>query len=80
MPVIKKWENSLVLQIPDHIAARLGVTENSEVEFSMSDGKLVVRPVSSKLRYSLSRLLDEVTEENLHKEIPTGSPQGDETT
>lgn len=67
-----------MVQIPDHIAVRMGVRENSEVEFSMSDGKLVVEPVASKPQYSLSRLLDEVTEENLHKEIPTGSPQGDE--
>ncbi len=78
MPVIRRWGNSLALRIPGHIAAQLKVTENSTVECSISDGKLVVKPVASKPRYSLSQLLGEITEENLHNEILTGQPQGDE--
>ncbi len=78
MPVIKRWGNSLALRIPGHIAAQLKVTENSAVECSVSDGNLVVKPIDSKPRYSLCRLLGEITEENLHKEIATGRPQGDE--
>ncbi|MGC9966224.1 MAG: AbrB/MazE/SpoVT family DNA-binding domain-containing protein [Syntrophobacteraceae bacterium] len=78
MPVIRKWGNSLALRIPTHFATRLKVQENSAVELSISEGGLFVKPTHSKPKYSLCEMLEGITEENLHKEIETGEPQGAE--
>ncbi len=78
MPVIKKWGNSLALRIPAHFATQLELRENTPVELSLSEGGLYIRPTHSKSKYSLCRMLEAITEENIHKEIDTGEPQGAE--
>jgi len=78
MPVIKKWGNSLGLRIPAHFADQLDFRENTVVEFSITEGALVVKPTNLKRKYSLCEMLEGITEENLHKEINTGKPQGAE--
>jgi antitoxin MazE len=74
---VKKWGNSLALRIPKPLAAEVGFEDNSPVELSLIDGKLVVAPVT-KPQYSLERLLAQVTEENVHGEVDTGAAMGSE--
>jgi antitoxin MazE len=74
---VKKWGNSLALRIPKPLAAEVGIEDNSPVELSLLDGKLIVAPVTES-QYSLEGLLAQVTEENVHGEVDTGAPMGGE--
>jgi antitoxin MazE len=74
---IQKWGNSLALRIPKSFAEEAEVEVGSRVDLSVTDGKLVIRPVRSQ-RFELHSLLVGVKEENLHAEISTGEPTGRE--
>ena len=74
---VQKWGNSLALRIPKALADEVGLQENSAVELSLRKGELVIAPLS-KPELDLERLLAEVTEENLHREVDTGPAMGDE--
>lgn len=72
---VKKWGNSLALRIPALLAAEVGLIDNSPVELSLADGKLVVSPLH-RVEYDLQDLLSQVSEENLHGEVDTGPAAG----
>jgi len=74
---VQKWGNSLALRIPKSFAAEVGLNPNSSVEMSLRDGELIVVP-AEKPRFTLKQLLAQVTEENLHDEVDTGSAVGGE--
>lgn len=74
---IQKWGNSLALRIPKTFAAEVHLKENSPVEVSVTEGKLVVIPVS-KSKLTLEKLLAGVTSENIHAEVETGPAVGNE--
>jgi antitoxin MazE len=74
---VQKWGNSLALRIPQSVAREIGLSEDSAVEVSLVDGKLVIVPVV-KRKITLERLLAQVTDENIHAEIDTGSAVGRE--
>ncbi len=74
---VQKWGNSLALRIPKSFAAEMRLDSNSPVEMSLRDGKLILFP-SEKQKFTLRQLLGQVTEENLHHEVDTGSPVGGE--
>ena len=74
---IQKWGNSLALRIPKPFASEAHLEEDAQVEVSLIDGKLVVSPVS-KSALTLEHLLAGVTEQNLHREVDTGHPTGNE--
>ena len=74
---IQKWGNSLALRIPKPFAIEVGLDQNSIVEVSVSDGKLLLEPVTAP-EYTLDQLLEQVTENNLHSEVDTGPTVGNE--
>ena len=74
---VRKWGNSLGLRIPKAFAEEASVAEGTTVDVSVSEGRIVVRPVRGP-RYELSKLLAGVSEENLHPEVETGLPVGRE--
>ena len=74
---MKKWGNSLALRIPKPLAAEVGLEDESVVELSLRDGKLVIVPVV-KPRLTLEQLLAQVTNDNLHCKVETGPAMGDE--
>ncbi len=74
---IQKWGNSLGLRIPRSFAQEVGVGAGSEVDLSVQDGDLVVRPARRRT-YRLKDLLRRVTAKNLHEEVDTGEPVGRE--
>ena len=71
---VQKWGNSLALRIPKSFADEVGLEKDSSVDISLTNGKLIVVPSRSKP--ALDELLSNVTKENLHGEIDTGSAVG----
>ncbi len=74
---IQRWGNSLALRIPRAYAAETRISEGSEVELSLKEGTLVVRPILRK-RHSLPDLLKQITPANRHDSVETGQAVGQE--
>jgi len=74
---IQKWGNSLGLRIPKSFAAETGIEAGSDVELSVKNGQLTVRPIL-RPRYDLDKLLQKVTSKNVHREIDSGDAVGRE--
>jgi antitoxin MazE len=71
---IAKWGTSLAIRIPKPIAEQWGVHEGSVIEMVSRGDRLVMR----KETYNLADMLAEITDDNLHPEVDTGPPQGNE--
>ncbi len=71
---VSRWGTSLAVRIPKSIAQQLGVREGSTVEMDARGDHVVLR----KKSYDLEGLLAEVTDDNLHPEHSSSSPQGEE--
>ena len=74
---IQKWGNSLALRIPHSFVLDARLKQNSVVEISLVDGKLVIKPVSAS-GYCLDKLLAKVQPENIHQEVEFSKPVGKE--
>ncbi len=73
---VRKWGNSLGLRLQRGIAEELKLQDGSCVEMQVSGNRLIVTPCAP--RYSLEELVDRIDESNLHGEIGTGGPAGNE--
>ncbi|MHB8836306.1 MAG: AbrB/MazE/SpoVT family DNA-binding domain-containing protein [Candidatus Methylomirabilia bacterium] len=71
------WGNSLAVRIPKTYAGELGLVSEAEVDLAIDQGTIVLAPVAP-YRVSLKSLLDEITDENIHREVDTSGPEGDE--
>ncbi len=65
----------MAVRIPKPYALEIGLKQNSLIDVTIVDGKLVLEPVS-EAKYTLDDLLANVTEDNLHHEVDTGSAVG----
>lgn len=74
---VQKWGNSLALRIPKSIAADAQIENDTLVELTLVEGKLVVQPVTPP-KYTLEQLLGDITVENLHAEVESGTTVGNE--
>ena len=74
---VQKWGNSLAVRIPKPFANEIGLEQDSPVEVSMLDGKLVLSPIQ-EAALSLDQLVEKVTEDNLHNEVDFGPVMGNE--
>ena len=74
---IKKWGNSLALRIPKLFASDANLKLNEMVDISIDQGSIIITPIGEK-EYSLKKLLEGVSENNLHGEFDTGAPIGKE--
>ena len=74
---VQKWGNSLALRIPKPFATEIGLRQNSPVEMSLVEGRLVIVPVVEPA-LTLEHLLAKVSEDNLHGEIEIGTAVGRE--
>ena len=72
---LKKWGNSLALRIPKDIATTLAIEYNSNMELSVVDGALILKPQKSS---RLESLVSQINSTNLHNEISTGESVGNE--
>jgi antitoxin MazE len=73
---IGKWGNSLAVRLPRGCVADLGLKEDANLEISVVDGGLLLRP--AKPAYSLEDLVAGITEENRHGEADWGDAVGRE--
>ncbi len=74
---IHRWGHSLALRIPKPFAIEAKLGDRTEVELTVTNGKLVVTP-TTKPAQSLEDLLSRVTKRNLHEEVDPGTPVGRE--
>jgi antitoxin MazE len=73
---VTRWGNSLAVRIPKALAEQAEIEDGSEVEVSVADGVLTVRP--RRKSYTLDQLVDQITPENRHDEVDWGEPEGKE--
>ncbi|HEV3078251.1 MAG TPA: AbrB/MazE/SpoVT family DNA-binding domain-containing protein [Gemmataceae bacterium] len=73
---IGKWGNSLAVRIPGIYAKELGLKEGMELEISLAQDAITLRP--GQHEYSLDELVSGITEENRHAETDWGTPRGRE--
>jgi antitoxin MazE len=74
---IQKWGNSLALRIPKPFADEVQLGEDSAVDVSIRNGKLVVVPIIEQ-EYTLEALVAQITATNRHQETETGNAVGNE--
>ena len=72
--VIRTWGNSLAVRIPKAFAVHMGIDAGKEVELSLERNGLHIGCVGQ----DLNALLEQVTPNNLHGEVQTGSAVGRE--
>ncbi|ADI00133.1 AbrB/MazE/SpoVT family DNA-binding domain-containing protein [Salisediminibacterium selenitireducens] len=64
---LQKWGNSLGVRIPKSHVQQLNVSDGSEIEITLINNSIVIKPVTKKP--TLDELLSQVTEDNKHTEI-----------
>ena len=73
--VIQKWGNSLGIRIPSVIAKQLNLKDGSKVSIVDENGKILILPNTKTI---LQEKLDRISENNIHLEIDSGKPIGNE--
>jgi antitoxin MazE len=73
---IGKWGNSLAVRIPGAWARSLDLKEGMELDVSLQDGGLLLRPRPKA--YTLEELVAQITPENVHGETDWGPAVGSE--
>ncbi|MBL8797783.1 MAG: AbrB/MazE/SpoVT family DNA-binding domain-containing protein [Planctomycetia bacterium] len=73
---VQRIGDQLAVAIPPALAAAAGLQEDSAVEMSLVEGKLVISSAASRI--TLSDLLKDITPENIHGEWDTGPAVGGE--
>ena len=73
-----KWGNSLALRIPAAYARAIGAHESGRAELTIEDGRLIVTPLKADAEFDLDALVTQITDDNRHEEIGTGSALGGE--
>lgn len=74
---IKKWGNSLGVRNTKSYSAQAGMSDGSDIDISIEGDKIIIIPLQ-KESAQLNELLSMVTEENVHYEIETDGPIGNE--
>jgi antitoxin MazE len=74
---VGRWGNSLAVRIPSPYAKNLDLEEGMDLEVSLVEGGLLLRP--RRARYTLEELIAQITPENHHGETDWGPPVGRES-
>lgn len=72
---IQKWGNSLALRIPKPFAEEAHLAEDSAVDVTVRNGKIVVVAVE-EAEETLETLVAQITPQNRHEETKTGKSVG----
>jgi antitoxin MazE len=72
---VKKWGNSLGIRIPNVIVRELALKDGSLVDIKDNGKEIVIKP---KRKNKLPEMLNEINEKNIHAEIETNGPVGNE--
>jgi len=73
--VVQKWGNSLGIRIPNLFVREFSLKNGSVVNINNNGNEIVIKPVKKS---SLSEMLDNINDENLHQEVDWGNPVGKE--
>ena len=73
---IQKWGNSLALRIPKSFAKDSNMEQDTLVELTLQDGRLIVSLLEPPL--TLDQLVAQITPENVHPEQDFGAAVGRE--
>ena len=74
---VQKWGNSYAVRIPKSFIKEVGLEYRTDVELSLENGRLVIKPIKEKT-LTLDELLVGVNKNNLHTAIETGESIGNE--
>ena len=77
MTTIQKWGNSLAVRIPKAVAQDIHLETGSSVNLTVREGRLLLEPKVKQV-YRLGQLLKHVSKRNVHTEVDTGGPMGNE--
>ena len=75
---VQRWGNSLVVRIPKALAVEAGLREDAVIEVRLADGNVILTRVP-EAGYDLHSLLFGINPENIHDEVSTGGPVGNES-
>jgi antitoxin MazE len=75
---IQRWGHSLAVRIPKPFAVEAKLDDQTEVDLTVANGKIIVAPVRKPIQH-LKILLSRVNKRNLHAEVDTGPAVGKET-
>lgn len=73
---VSRWGNSLGVRISKAVAAAVKVEDGDEVDVSVKDGAIVIRPAVK--RYTIEELIADITPEDGEGETEWGPPAGKE--
>lgn len=71
---IRKWGNSFAVRIPKAFITETKISDGEKIDISIKNLNIVL----SKPKLSLDNLLNKINKNNLHKEIISGGPIGNE--
>jgi len=74
---VQMWGNSLALRIPKPFACEFNLKHNSEVDVSIEDGQILVKPVAQN-PFDLDEMLKQITKKNIPDLVDFGEPKGKE--
>lgn len=77
MSTVRKWGNSLAVRIPAVLAGQMDVKDGAQVELTVRNGELIVRPVKRE-KLSLRDLLKNCKPSQLHGETDFAEDVGRE--
>jgi antitoxin MazE len=72
---IQKWGNSLGIRIPNFIVRELALKNGLVVDIKDNGNEIIIRPVKKS---RLSEMLEKINDANIHKEVETTGPVGNE--
>ena len=73
--VVKKWGNSLGIRIPNLIVREFSLKDGSFVDINDNGNEILIKPIRKN---NLSDMLTIINEENIHEEIKSTGPVGNE--
>ena len=73
--IVKKWGNSLGVRIPNTIVKELSLKDGSFVDIKDKGKEIIIRP---KEKDKLLEILNKIHEKNIHSEVETNGPVGNE--
>ena len=72
---LQKWGNSLAVRIPSDIVRQLKLEKGSELTIEIKEDVILVKPARES---KLEDLIDQITQDNLHREVDWGTREGNE--
>ncbi|GMO66494.1 MAG: AbrB/MazE/SpoVT family DNA-binding domain-containing protein [Treponemataceae bacterium] len=73
--VIRKWGNSLGIRIPRLIARQLSLKDGSCVDIKDTGSEIIIQP---RKKTRLAGMLGKINSKNIHAEVETAEPIGNE--